>query len=183
MDNNRHFIRLRVEDDKHDRLKLTWGNPRGDFEHYFVFRENVEGAARQARQTLTHLVEAALDGRTSSFGAILRKLAKDGDFLHQQLFEDIAPGGPEDPQNITSWLNELEGEISLTISLSSSIYVPWGLVYSGDSSKLDDETINVDHEVYNSFWARRFGVSCMFSTKICGGLRSRGRARLSRSYR
>ena len=141
-------------------LKVFWH----EWAAYTISRKVVEGCAQHIRRSLLELVNAALEQQPGSYAPILKKLAEQGNLLYRALFTGI--GGEEDPDRVRAHYERQAEPYQLHFRVSTSVFVPWGLVYPFDPSHLPDKwpdnSTNVNWEPYGDFWCLSKGLSTRY---------------------
>ena len=155
-------VRVDVRVQSEAELKVVW-NDDSAWLPYFISRKVVEDCAREIRLVLAELVEAGLNGRLSSCGPILKRLAEEGASLHRALFTKT--GGETDPERVRLRYERLRQPFRVRFCVSDSVFVPWGLIYSGDAEDLPVEWPGdsaTGWEVYKDFWCLSRAVSTVY---------------------
>ena len=156
-------IYLKVIPLDQDRLKVTWKDDVNiGYGPYYLARQQVKETVGKIRKELEALTNEYLYNPDPQYSPIMRKLAKEGNTLNFLLFEGAAGQESVDKaQKVKRWLNGLEGTIRLNISVSSSVHIPWTLVFDEDPELIPDGTINIDD--YQGFWGQKYSISVLFS--------------------
>lgn len=145
-------VRVDVRVQSERELKVVWDDD-GAWFPYCISRKAVEDCAKEIRRSLRELVDAALRNCLPSSGRILRDIAKHGALLHTALFTRTR--GETDPERVRMHLNRSQEPFRLRVTISDSIFVPWGLLYVGDTDKLPDNLPSnpaMIWETYRGFW-------------------------------
>lgn len=155
------------------RLKVVWGVGDGVplfFDHYFVFRAQIEGCVQRCRVQLDHLVSAFLAGAFDRYKEILANLALEGSNLFYLLFEGAAEGRDYAVDTVKPWLLAIEAPSQLTIFSDASLQVPWNLVFEGNDDALPGNSARM--EDYAGFWALKYKLAVLYSGMAPKSLRT-----------
>jgi len=142
-------VRVDVKVQSEKELKVVW-NDESPWPAYIVHRKAIEDCAKQIRQVLHELVEAALAGGLQRAGTTLKELADRGAMLYKALF--AALGNEAEAARIRGYYEQLEDPFRLRFCVPDSVYVPWGLVYAADPEALPDAPAAISWQDYSAFW-------------------------------
>ena len=155
-------VRVDVRVQSEAELKVVW-NDDSAWLPYFISRKVVEDCAHEIRRVLAELVEAGLNGHLSSCGPILKRLADEGSTLHRALFTKTS--GETDPERVRLRYERWSQPFRVRFCVSDSVFVPWGLVFSGDADDLPDEwpgDAAAGWEAYKNFWCLSRALSTVY---------------------
>jgi hypothetical protein len=152
-------FRVEVRNQSADALKITWLRDGESFLSYRINSGMVRRISARIRALLTLLVSECMDRGADSSGPTLKRLAMAGKDLHDTLFLD-AGESEQSPQDILEYIRRFP-DLPVTISVDQTVYVPWGLIYDGDTEKLSGDSA-LDAEAFRDFWCIRRKLSTVY---------------------
>jgi hypothetical protein len=147
--------------------KVVCEPPDGNLPTLVVDIDRINRAAAGVRQALARFVGQCLDdqnGGVARSGAHLKELAENGNKLYWALFDDRA--NSDNAQQVREWILEAAGTHRMHVVIDDRTYVPWGLVYDDDPSKLSGDPEDVDIALYKNFWSLKYFVSPFYKNVI-----------------
>ncbi|MCP4345351.1 MAG: hypothetical protein GY795_07475 [Desulfobacterales bacterium] len=154
-------VNVRVSETENNRFKVIWHDSSAKFFPYNVNRRLIENKAREVREKLYQVVEEAREG-INRVGESLRKLAHIGNDLYEALFlaKDL---NLDEPEEVKKWLADLPKPLRIHIILESEVYIPWGLIYEGETIFTYGSQDDFNIEGYEDFWCLKYSVSSIYS--------------------
>ena len=155
--------------DKSTTRKITieqadWGDQSDNL--YFVDINEIERLSAEVRKSLRRFVGQCMDSRSGGVarsGAHLKDLAQHGNNLYWALFDNVS-GQPEPAQYVRDLVSQAAGSYRMNVSVDDRTYIPWGLVYDGDPTRLSGDPGDVDIGHYADFWCLKYLVSCTYTS-------------------
>lgn len=143
-------------------LKITW-HFELPFPPYLVAKPPIENCSRKIRDVLRQLVGSALRGESGRQAQLLKALAFQGAALHKALFANVF--GPGEGARVRKYLESVQTPIRIRCVVSDDIFVPWGLIYSGDPAALPDSGDAEPADgwsTYSKFWCFEHELSSIY---------------------
>jgi hypothetical protein len=160
-----HVILDVTEDDP---LKLDWGTPASPESSYHVRTPILRDASAKVRTRLEELITAAMRKRAANqpltVGLELKNLAEAGQELRNAIFQSV-PGSPDEQEasrTESDWLPNLQN-VEMHVRVARGIYIPWGLVYDDDPSRLSGAPDNIGFEEFSGFWCLKYSLSTLYN--------------------
>ncbi len=166
LDSARKVIRASITNVDGGKFKVVWDDGELQFSPYLIDSDMINGYANELRMSLRHLVEDGMNCEFHNQERIINEIAVNGRKLFDALFYKDH-GSIEDPEVILEWIANFTEDIRIVFVVDGFIHVPWHLIFDGNPSELSDAEI--DDEGYNSFWCKKFQVTCqsrMISPRI-----------------
>jgi hypothetical protein len=158
MASERYSIRLQVTGDFNDSWKCTWQDPQWPDKQYHVDASVLQEAASAVRDALQQVIAAA--GVKAPLGPPMKTLASKGAELQDAIF--LGRGaGINNAVYVRDKHLPSRDDWMLLVSTDQRVYIPWGLAYAGDPSKLPDNPPAITPDLYAGFWCLRYGVSTL----------------------
>lgn len=138
-------------------LKVWWH----EWQPYTVSKPAVDKCAKDIRGVLLELVTSRLTNASSPVAPILKRLAASGHKLYRALFTEVVEG---DAERIEEYYKKQGQPLRFIFRISEEVFVPWGMIYSGDPTLLPEEDAESPRwEVYEAFWYLKFDLTMQYS--------------------
>jgi hypothetical protein len=139
-------------------LKVWWHG----WVPYTVSKPAVDKCAKDVRGVLLELVTNRLTNTTGPIAPILKRLATSGHKLYRALFTEVT--GEGDAQRIEDHYKNQGHALRFIFRISEDVFVPWGMIYSGDPALLPEEEAEpVCWEAYKDFWCLKFDLTMQYN--------------------
>ena len=149
-------------------LKFGWRTPVSDESSYHVRANVLADASQEVRARLEDLIATAMENRAAKqplrVGLELKKLAKAGRGLRDAIFSSV-PGIPDEQEAYRTggeWLPNLDN-VEMHVRVPQNVFVPWGLVYDGDSSQLPEDPEATAIAMFSDFWCVKYHLSTLYN--------------------
>ncbi len=156
------LIVITVESDQEDCLKLQWSYGETVFLPYSADKNMLERKSEQVREQLEELVLHVINNGASACGNYLKQLAIAGADFYNALFYSVRGSG--DPNEIKTWLENLNKPHRIVFSVKPRVHLPWGLIYSGNPAQLPDDPSHFEWSLYQDFWCHKYWLSTLYIT-------------------
>jgi hypothetical protein len=153
-------FRVEIRKQSDATLKVTWVYNSLSFLSYSVNFGIVRKISARIRSLLSALVANSMAIGVSAVGPILEQLASEGRDLHDALFLDSGQS-EQNPKEVRSHLSRFP-QAKITVSVDQTVYIPWGLVYDGDSARLTRDMEGDDAHRYRDFWCIKHDLSTIY---------------------